>query len=324
MANSVEAALKTILEMKTDDIRKSAMMALKVALVGSEDEIVWLQEHFRGRTSAPGDLRRLADTLKLFEAPPDSETLKKINECAFACVTPGAAASIAERGMSIIIPIYTIGNEGEWVHFTREILDTRWDLHLALGRNLPGLRPDVVEYLIVNVACINTEVAVASAVFAKIPGIGPIYPGVALGDTIILTKNQIYLAFRLAGACGLAIDLVHRRFDVVSIIGGGFLWRTLARESAGLVPTPVGVALKGAIAYAGTYVVGKAVFQYFDTGSRMDRSTERKLYRTALESGKEVARGALGRIVRRPRPFRRKSHQAPASDQRTPPDAPSK
>jgi hypothetical protein len=42
------------------------------------------------------------------------------------------------------------------------------------------------------------------------------------------------------------------------VIGGGFLFRQLARELVGLIPI-AGVAPKVAVAYAGTWAIGRAV-----------------------------------------------------------------
>ena len=310
MATNVGAVWKTVKEIKLDDIRASAAFALKVAVIGTEDEIVWLQEHLRGETAHPGDIRRATDALRLFEIPLGEDRLKTVNECTIACLSPLAAANIKDQGMAVTIPLYTIGNEGEWEHFKRELLDTRWDLHLPLGRNLPGLRSDVLEYIIVNMSLVNAEVAVVSAAFSKLlpPGIGPIYPTMQFGDTVILTKNQVMLAFRIAGACGLPIDIVHRKFEVLSIIAGGLGWRALARGAAGMLPA-IGVVLKGAFAYAGTYAVGKALAHFFNTGRRMARAEERRLYREAFETGRARATEIVGRAFKRPGRFRRRGNQ---------------
>ena len=309
MANEAEAVWKTVREINLTEIRKAALMTITVGLIGSEDELVWLQEHLSGDARDPGDRRRVSDALKLFEAPPTEEMLPAINACTFVCISPGAADELQRRNLQVTAPIFTIGNQGEWEHFKRELLDTRWDLHLAVGRNLPGIRSDVIEYTVTNMSCVNGEVAVVSALFAKIPGIGPIYPGVAFGDTIIITKNQVMMAFRLAGACGLSIDLVHRKSDVLSIIFGGFGFRMAARELVGLVPG-VGIPLKGAVAYAGTYAVGKTVAHFFDTGSRLPRAEQQRLYRQAIETGRTVANNTFRRLARRQARFRRRGNQA--------------
>jgi len=50
-----------------------------------------------------------------------------------------------------------------------------------------------------------------------------------------------------------------RAAEILSIVGGAFGWRALARELAGKIPFGGGIIPKGAIAYAGTYVVGKGL-----------------------------------------------------------------
>ena len=307
MSNSIEAVWKTVREIKVDDIRKASLKPLKVALIGGEDDLTWLQSRFCGNSSAPGDLRRATDTLLLFETPVPADCLDAINACAFVCATPTAAGDLQTQRQVVKAPLYTIGSEGEWSHFTLEVLDTRADLHLALSRNLPGLRPHIVDYIVTNTACVNAEVAVISAAAASIPGIGPIYPGIAFGDTVILTKNQVMMAFRLAGACGLSIDIVHLKGEVLAIIGGGLGWRTLAREMVGALPV-LGIPLKGAVAYAGTYAVGVALARYFTTGSRLSRSEEQAVYQKAMQRGRAVAADALSRVKRKAR-FRRAGHK---------------
>jgi uncharacterized protein (DUF697 family) len=181
-------------------------------------------------------------------------------------------------------------------------------LHLTLGRNFPGIRPDVLDYVIRNTACVNAEVAIVSGALFNIPSIGPIYPGVAFGDTVILTKNQVMMAFRLAGACGHAVDIVHRKTEVISIIGGGLGWRTLARAAAGAIPV-LGIPLKGAFAFAGTFAVGKSLAHFLDTGRRLEPKTEQRIYADAVESGKVFASDTLRRLTRRQKAFRRRGRR---------------
>ena len=64
------------------------------------------------------------------------------------------------------------------------------------------------------------------------------------------------------------------------IIGGGFGWRALARELAGFVPV-AGIAIKGAIAYAGTIVVGEGVTFFLEHGKHMTKGQAAQLYERA-------------------------------------------
>jgi hypothetical protein len=50
----------------------------------------------------------------------------------------------------------------------------------------------------------------------------------------------------------------------------------------------VGVLVKGAIAYAGTYVVGKGAEWFWRTGRELSRQQKERLYRQMLEEATRV------------------------------------
>ena len=54
---------------------------------------------------------------------------------------------------------------------------------------------------------------------------------------------------------------------------------------------------KGAIAYAGTYAVGKSLEFYYGGNGNFSRGQRRLVYREALDRGREVAAGVPERIV---------------------------
>jgi hypothetical protein len=117
-------------------------------------------------------------------------------------------------------------------------------------------------------------------------------------DTAFLTANQIRMAFQIGAACGSEIGFANQKGSLLAIVGGAFGWRALARELAGKIPLGEGLIPKGAIAFAGTYVVGKGL-QRLHTGGgypgEEPESTRRKsipidksLYKEALERGRQV------------------------------------
>jgi hypothetical protein len=81
---------------------------------------------------------------------------------------------------------------------------------------------------------------------------------------------------------------------ILSIAAGAFGWRALARELVGKIPLGGGLIPKGAIAYAGTYVVGKSLELYYRGNGAFTREQRRAVYREALERGREVA-GAVAK-----------------------------
>ena len=90
--------------------------------------------------------------------------------------------------------------------------------------------------------------------------------------------------------------------EMVPIVGAGFLWRTIARSLVALVPGPLTIAPKVAVAYVGTYVVGKAAQYYYRVGKRPSVETLEHFQREALEQLRSVLPNLsqLGRRISRP------------------------
>ena len=161
----------------------------------------------------------------------------------------------------------------------------RPELRLSLARHVPAFRPAVSAQLISEASKNNARIALISA----LPGILPITaflsPATALGDMIILTRNQIILLLKIAAVYGKEVDLRARTRELLPVVGSAFGWRAAARELIGLVPGGIGLVVKGSIAYAGTYTVGKAAVIYYSTGQTLSAPRLRQLY---LDSMKEA------------------------------------
>jgi len=88
---------------------------------------------------------------------------------------------------------------------------------------------------------------------------------------------------------------VQRTWQLLPVIGGGFGWRTLARELVGFVPV-AGIAIKGAIAYAGTIVVGEGVTFFQEHGTHMSKGQAAQLYERTKAEALRFARGLVARL----------------------------
>jgi hypothetical protein len=108
-------------------------------------------------------------------------------------------------------------------------------------------------------------------------------------DTAFLTTNQVRLAFLIAGASGRPIGLTHQPGQVASIAAGAFGWRALARELSGKIPFGGGLIVKGAIAYAGTFAVGKGLEYYHQANRHYTREQSDAAYREGFDRGRQVA-----------------------------------
>jgi uncharacterized protein (DUF697 family) len=180
------------------------------------------------------------------------------------------------------------------------------DRLLSLGRHFPLFRVPVTRKMI-------NETCLANAAYALSTGLAEIVPILDLplnvADIIVLTKAQAFLVYKL----GLVVGYSTRWQDYVaefgSVLGGGFLWRQIARQLVGLIPV-WGIIPKVAVAYSGTYVVGQVVLQWYLTGRHITRQQIRELYAGAFARGKAAAQGLLEKAPR-PRLKRGEQKQLP-------------
>jgi len=174
---------------------------------------------------------------------------------------------------------------------------------LALARQFPLFRTAVAKALI-------SDTCFSNAAYALSTGIAEIVPifdiPLNIADMFVLSKAQAFLVYKL----GLALGLSTRWQDYVaefgSVLGGGFLWRQVARSLVGLIPA-WGIIPKMAVSYAGTYVVGNVVYQWYLTGRHVSTKQMRQLYVQAFARGKHIARNMAAKL---PKPRRKKKEKA--------------
>jgi uncharacterized protein (DUF697 family) len=179
-----------------------------------------------------------------------------------------------------------------------EILRGHDDLELALARRFVPFRKPVVERIIHAVARENAVFAVATALPNLVPNLGeiPWAFGEFASDTAFLTGNQVRMAFQIAAACGKEVGYSQRAAEILSIVASAFGWRALARELAGKIPFGGGIIPKGAIAYAGTFVIGKGLEHYHHAGVPYTRAQREEVYQAAFERGKAIAEALRDRV----------------------------
>jgi hypothetical protein len=172
-----------------------------------------------------------------------------------------------------------------------QILKEHDELALPLARQFPAFRKPVVEGIIRSVARENALFAMATALPNVLPSLVelPWAIGEFASDTAFLTGNQVRMAFQIAAACGREAGLGRQKGEILSIVASAFGWRAIARELAGKIPLGGGLIPKSAIAYAGTFVVGKSLEYLYHSNAPYPKELRREAYREAFERGKQVA-----------------------------------
>jgi len=171
-----------------------------------------------------------------------------------------------------------------------EILERREELGLRLARSFPVFRRAVTDSIVKTICRENASFALVSAV----PNIAPssMLPwalGEFASDTAFLTANQVRMAFLLAAASDREVSYREQRAEVGGVIAGAFGWRALARELIGKVPFGGGLIPKAAIAYAGTWLVGRSLERLYAIGYQYSRKERREVYQQGLDRGRAIA-----------------------------------
>ena len=194
------------------------------------------------------------------------------------------------------VPQVLYGSTKDVAYLQREFIPVVLELlpyqHLALGRQFPLFRMPIARQLI-NDTCFS------NAAYSFSTGVAEIVPvldiPLNLTDMIVLTKSQAFLAYKLGLLFGFSTQWQDYVTEFGGVIGGGFLWRQIARQLIGLIPV-WGIVPKVAISYSGTYVVGNAILGWYLTGRHLTAKQMRALSSQAFLRGKEYARRLGGKF----------------------------
>lgn len=159
------------------------------------------------------------------------------------------------------------------------------DLRLALARQLPPVRPAVFDATI-------EETAKANASYALTSGLAEVVPLLTiplnLGDMVVMTKNQLVMSYRLVLAAGRDGEPRKLLGEILGVLGGGMIFRQLARQLVGFIPI-AGLIPKIAIAYGGTWAIGRAVVLWVTEGREVTSDLVRSMSTEGVERGRAVA-----------------------------------
>lgn len=176
-----------------------------------------------------------------------------------------------------------------------EILDARPELDLALSRNFAPFRSPVIDTIIHKVSGENGWFSVMTALPNVIPSaiMVPWAVGEFASDTAVITANQVRMLFLIAAASGARVGYQEQKSQIASVIAASFGWRALARQAVGKIPMGGGIVPKAAIAYAGTWVVGRSFERFHRVGYAYTEIERKKAFTEAFERGKELLASLL-------------------------------
>jgi len=182
--------------------------------------------------------------------------------------------------------------------FFPHLIDRCKGIEVAVGRRLPALRETVASKLTRDAASSALKIAAASAVVENVPLLGIVLGAVAsAGDIVAITGIQIILMMQIAATYGKDPD-VARIWELLPVVGGGLGWRAVSRELSGFIPV-AGIAIKGAIAYAGTIVVGEGVGFFYEHGRHMTAAQAGAIYEERKRAATSFARDIVARIKKK-------------------------
>jgi len=208
---------------------------------------------------------------------------------------PSGPASPPARGAVAEYHVSAIARDALRGRVFPHLVECARGVEIAVGRRLPVLRETVAGKLSRDAARNALKVSLASAVVDHIPVVGLVLGAFAsAGDMVAITGIQMMLFLHIEAVYGKDPDL-QRLWQLLPVVGGGFGWRALARQLSGFIPV-AGIAIKGAIAYAGTIVVGESITFFLEHGRHMTSGQASHLFERTKTDALQFARDLMSKI----------------------------
>ena len=162
---------------------------------------------------------------------------------------------------------------------------------------LDEIRREVARRIVREVSRENALFVIATALGDVIPSVFAPLIGIAeaASDTVVLTANQVRMLFLLGAVHGRRPGYSAQWREILSIVGAALGWRSVARSLVGKIPFGGGLVPKGAVAYAGTTVVGEGLIFYYTTGRRMTRAEIGQAFKRAYCEAVGTVKSLVGR-----------------------------
>jgi uncharacterized protein (DUF697 family) len=237
-------------------VKEVSAGAEKPVAVGGARELAGVLRRELGRDATPGAVRAgeapegaavLVYVLGHDPSPDDAAALDRARRARVPIVVVAGADDLTIPNVLATDVVRVRAGEGFPLdEIARTIAARLGEQAAPLAGRLPVLRGAVCEQLVAAGARRNGVIGAAEFV-----------PG---ADLPALALNQLRLVLRLEQAHGRAIDLRERLPELAGTLGAGVALRALARQLTARLPVPRW-AVQGAVAYAGTRVLGAAAIR---------------------------------------------------------------
>lgn len=163
----------------------------------------------------------------------------------------------------------TITPGDEEFSFMAAIFEALPNFSMRLARDYAKLRDGCVKSLINESARSMGLLAAASSVTVSLPVVGQLVGMLAVSaETFAITAAQLRLVLLIGALYGRPVDFFDRIGELWPVVGSAWGWRTAARELVGLLPA-AGPVAKAAVAWSGTYFIGKASQRFYELGEHV-------------------------------------------------------
>lgn len=272
---------KALKNLNPSEVRRESGRELRVALVSYSPEVLWKMESYLCPPEFSPSKRAQVSNM-LYRVTPEGRTgdydLELWDE-SMPCPANAFPFDAAR-------PERTVA----------EVLERRFDLALRLARNFPPFRKPVIDTVIRSVSKENALFSMATALPDIVPLISlPWALGEFASDTAFLTMNQIRMAFLIAAASDAGVGYKEQRGQIGSIVAGAFGFRAIARELVAKIPFGGGLIPKAAIAWSGTWVIGRSLERLYGLGYAYTREERSSLLVQVLGKGRATAASLLRR-----------------------------
>lgn len=238
-------------------IADEAARSFTIAVIGSPPDREQLIAQLIGPELRGAEREHALSVFRPMDSAPVADLAKALS---FRLWAPSGDAAIGGRDHR------SLPFQGDLSTVVKAMLVLRPDLAIALGRRLPGFRAEACRLVVRDACRNNAQISLLSAIPGVLPITAPFLPVSSLADAVLLTKNQVMMVMRLAALHGERPGFTRQIRELLATVATALGWRTVARQVVAVVPAGVGAGLKAAIAWSGTYAVGKAALMFYERG----------------------------------------------------------